>query len=67
MLAILAKQAGHLVSHDELLTSVWGPGYEGEGEYLRTMVARLRRKIEVEPSNPRHLVTEPGVGYRFEQ
>lgn len=67
VLAILAKQPGHLVSHDELLTSVWGPGYEGEGEYLRTMVARLRRKIEVEPSNPRHLVTEPGVGYRFEQ
>ena len=67
VLALLAKQPGHLVSHDELLTSVWGPGYEGEGEYLRTMVARLRRKIEVEPSNPRHLVTEPGVGYRFEQ
>ena len=45
---------------------MWGPGYEKETNYLRVYFAQLRRKLEDEPSNPRHFITEPGVGYRFE-
>jgi two-component system, OmpR family, KDP operon response regulator KdpE len=66
-LALLAKNPGSLITQDELLREVWGPGYEGVSEYLRTLFARLRRKLEVDPSAPRHLLTEPGVGYRFER
>jgi two-component system KDP operon response regulator KdpE len=66
-LALLAKSPGSLVTQSELLVAVWGPGYEGASEYLRTLFARLRRKIEDDPSAPQHLITEPGVGYRFER
>jgi two-component system KDP operon response regulator KdpE len=66
-LALLAKSPGSLVTQTELLVAVWGPGYEGASEYLRTLFARLRRKIEDDPSAPQHLITEPGVGYRFER
>ena len=55
------------MSQSELLAEVWGPGYEGASEYLRTLFARLRRKVEDDPAAPRHLITEPGVGYRFER
>ena len=65
-IAVLAKVPGSLVTQAELLEQVWGPGYEGESVYLRTLFARLRRKLEVEPSRPRHLITEPGIGYRLE-
>jgi len=65
-LAVLARSPGSLVTQAELLTSVWGPGYESESEYLRTLFARLRRKLEADPSSPRHLITEPGIGYRLE-
>lgn len=65
-LAVLARSPGCLVTQDELLTQVWGPGFEGEAEYLRTLFARLRRKLEEEPSRPKHLITEPGIGYRLE-
>jgi len=65
-LAKLARSPGRLVTQHELLVEVWGPGYETESEYLRTVFARLRRKLEDDPSAPRHLITEPGVGYRFE-
>jgi two-component system KDP operon response regulator KdpE len=47
------------------LHEVWGPGYQTEGNYLRVYVAQLRRKLEPDPSRPRHLLTEPGMGYRF--
>ena len=65
VVAILARHAGHLVTQRDLLTQVWGPGYEGESEYLRTVLLRVRRKLEDDPSAPRHFITEPGVGYRF--
>jgi two-component system KDP operon response regulator KdpE len=65
VVALLARRPGHLVSQRELLTHVWGPGYEGESEYLRTVLLRIRRKLEDDPSAPRHFITEPGVGYRF--
>ena len=65
-LAVLARVPGSLVTQQELLTQVWGPGYESESDYLRTLFARLRRKLEPDPSSPRHLITEPGIGYRLE-
>jgi two-component system KDP operon response regulator KdpE len=65
-LAMLARSPGRLVTQQELLAEVWGPGFESESEYLRTVFARLRRKLEDDPSAPRHLITEPGVGYRLE-
>jgi two-component system KDP operon response regulator KdpE len=54
-----------LVSHKDLLREVWGPAYETETNYLRVYLANLRRKLEPDPARPRHLVTEPGIGYRF--
>ncbi len=62
----LLRRPGTLVSGAQLLAEVWGPGYEKETNYLRVYFAQLRRKLEDEPSNPRHFITEPGVGYRFE-
>ncbi len=62
----LLRRPGTLVSGAQLLAEVWGPGYEKETNYLRVYFAQLRRKLEDEPSHPRHFITEPGVGYRFE-
>lgn len=65
LLAQLVTHAGKVLTHRQLLQRVWGPEYGDEAEYLRVYVQRLRRKIESEPASPRHLLTEPGVGYRF--
>jgi two-component system KDP operon response regulator KdpE len=65
VLEILLRDAGQMVPSRELLTRVWGPKYEHETRYLRFYLARLRRKLEPDPSHPRHLVTEPGMGYRY--
>lgn len=65
ILAYLMWHAGKVVTHRMLLADVWGPEYSGETHYLRVFVNRLRQKIEDEPGRPRHLLTEPGVGYRF--
>jgi two-component system KDP operon response regulator KdpE len=62
-LRVLATRKGHAVSHRKLLTLVWGPAFVDHVEYLRVVVRRLRRKLEVVPSEPRLLVTVPGVGY----
>ncbi|PVU81179.1 DNA-binding response regulator [Cellulomonas sp. WB94] len=66
VLEILVRNPGKLVSQQHLLREVWGPHYEHETNYLRVYLAQLRRKLEVEPAHPRHLITEPGMGYRFE-
>jgi two-component system KDP operon response regulator KdpE len=66
LLEILVRNPGKLVSQRHLLQEVWGPAYETETNYLRVYVAQLRRKLEPDPSRPRHLLTEPGMGYRFE-
>jgi two-component system KDP operon response regulator KdpE len=63
---VLARNRGKLVSQRQLLQEVWGPGCRDETGNLREYVARLRRKLESEPSRPRYLVTEAGLGYRFE-
>ena len=63
---VLVRNPGRLVSQRQLLTDVWGPGYEEESEYLRVLMGRVRRKLEVDHSHPRHFRTETGMGYRFE-
>jgi two-component system KDP operon response regulator KdpE len=66
LLEVLVRNPGRLVAQQQLLHEVWGPGHTTETHYLRVYLAQLRRKLEPVPSRPRHLVTEPGVGYRFE-
>lgn len=61
----LASNAGRVMLHEELLTRVWGPEYRDELDYLRAYIRYLRRKIEPDPSNPRYLLSKPGVGYIF--
>jgi len=61
----LAINAGKVITHRALLHTVWGPSYENESQYLRVYVAQIRRKLERDPSRPRHIMTEPGVGYRL--
>jgi two-component system, OmpR family, KDP operon response regulator KdpE len=65
LLEILVRNSGRLVTQRQLLHEVWGPAYETESNYLRVFVAQLRRKLEPEPSRPRYLLTESGMGYRF--
>jgi two-component system KDP operon response regulator KdpE len=65
LLETLVRHEGRLVGQRELLQEVWGPQYETESHYLRVYVAQLRRKLEPQPAQPRHLITEPGMGYRF--
>ena len=66
VLEVLVRNAGRLVGRRQLLREVWGPAYESETNYLRVYLAQLRRKLEPHPSSPRHLLTEAGMGYRFE-
>ncbi|MFN3973984.1 MAG: response regulator transcription factor [Dehalococcoidia bacterium] len=66
LLQVLAANAGKVLTHKELLQQVWGPEYGEEAEYLRTFIKQLRRKLEPDPSRPRYILTQPGVGYRFQ-
>jgi two-component system KDP operon response regulator KdpE len=66
LLEILVRTPGRLVSQRDLLHEVWGPTYSRETNYLRVYIGALRKKLEDDPSQPRHLITEPGMGYRFE-
>ena len=65
LLEILVRNENRLVTQRQLLQEVWGPQYQTEANYLRVYVAHLRRKLEPDPSRPRYLLTEPGMGYRF--
>jgi two-component system KDP operon response regulator KdpE len=65
ILEILVRHPNRLISQQQLLSDVWGPSYQKEANYLRVYMAQLRRKLEEDPGNPRHLLTEAGVGYRF--
>ncbi|WNE99350.1 response regulator [Streptomyces luomodiensis] len=67
LLEVLVRNPGRLVSQKQLLQEVWGPSYGTESNYLRVYMAQLRRKLEADPSHPRHFITEPGMGYRFER
>ncbi|MEU6999363.1 response regulator [Nonomuraea sp. NPDC046570] len=65
-LELLLRNPGKLISQRQLLTEVWGSGYLKETHYLRQYMAQLRRKLEPDPAHPVHLLTEPGMGYRFQ-
>jgi len=67
ILEMLVRNPGKLVGREELLKEVWGPAYAKESHYLRVYLAQLRRKLEDDPAHPRHLLTEAGMGYRFER
>ncbi|GAA2733064.1 response regulator [Streptomyces eurythermus] len=67
LLEVLVRNTGRLVGQKQLLQEVWGPSYGTETNYLRVYMAQLRRKLEADPSHPRHFITEPGMGYRFEK
>jgi two-component system KDP operon response regulator KdpE len=65
LVRVLAQHLGRLVTHRQLLREVWGPEYGEETHYLRVHVAHIRAKLELDPSRPRYVITEPGVGYRL--
>jgi two-component system KDP operon response regulator KdpE len=65
ILAFFASHAGRVVTHQQLLRAVWGSAYAGDVQYLRVYIRQLRQKLETDPSRPRYLLTEPGVGYRL--
>ena len=65
LLHFLARHAGRVLTHQHILKAVWGPAHVEDGQYLRVFVRRLRQKIETDPSDPRLIRTEPGVGYRL--
>lgn len=66
ILEVITRHPGRLVTQREVLAEVWGPQYVKETSYLRVYLTQLRRKLEPDPSRPRHLITEPGMGYRYE-
>ncbi|WP_149823960.1 response regulator [Streptomyces tailanensis] len=66
LLEILVTNPGRLVTQKQLLQEVWGASQSNKTNYLRVYMAQLRRKLEADPSHPRYLITEPGMGYRFE-
>ena len=65
LIAFLARHAGKVLTHKQILTAVWGPAHVHDTQYLRVYVGQLRLKIEPDPSDPRFLLTEPGIGYRL--
>ncbi len=67
LLALLIENAGHVLSHRQLLEKVWGWEYTDDVDYVRIYILHLRQKIEPRPTQPKYIVTEPGVGYRFQK
>lgn len=66
ILELLVRNPGKLITQQQMLAKVWGPGYADETHYLRVYMGQLRRKLENDPARPKHLLTEAGMGYRFE-
>ncbi len=64
LLSFLSRHAGKVVTHKQILTTVWGPAHAADTQYLRVYIGQLRQKIEADPSDPRVIITEPGIGYR---
>lgn len=65
LLTLFVKNEGKVLTHQYILSQVWGPAYTGQSQYLRVYIAQLRKKIENDPNRPNHIITETGVGYRF--
>jgi two-component system KDP operon response regulator KdpE len=66
LLCLLIANAGRVMTHRQLLRETWGPGHSDRSHYLRIYVGHLRQKLEADPARPRHLLTETGIGYRFQ-
>lgn len=66
LLSLFVRNEGKVLTHGFLLKEIWGPGYQTETQYLRVFVGQLRKKIEEDPNQPKHILTESGVGYRFD-
>lgn len=67
LLVLLAQHAGKVLTHRQILKEVWGPAYASQTHYVRVQMAELRKKIEADPSRPKLLITEPGIGYRLRE
>ena len=67
LLSFLARHAGRVVTHRQILTAVWGPAHTEDTQYLRVYIGQLRQKIEEKPDDPRVVLTEPGIGYRISE
>ena len=67
LLRVLMRERGRLLTHRVLLSEVWGHAYEQDTQVLRVHIANLRRKVEEDPASPRHILTDPGIGYRFSE
>ena len=65
LLSFLARHAGKVVTHRQILTAVWGPAHAADTQYLRVYIGQLRQKVESDPGDPRIIITEPGIGYRI--
>ena len=65
LLSVLAKNEGCVLTHQYLLKEIWGLSYQNESQYLRVFIGTLRKKIENNPNQPKHIITETGIGYRF--
>jgi two-component system KDP operon response regulator KdpE len=65
LLALLARNAGRVLTHRTILKAIWGPGAANQSEHLWVLVAQLRKKLEPDPAHPQYLISEPWVGYRF--
>ena len=65
LLTLLARNDGKVLTHQYILRQIWGPGYTEQSQYLRVFVGQLRKKIEPNPNNPKFILTESGIGYRF--
>ena len=66
LISLLAKNEGRVLTHQFILKEIWGVGYQSETQYLRVFIGQLRKKIEENPNRPQHIITESGVGYRFQ-
>jgi two-component system KDP operon response regulator KdpE len=65
LIVLLARHAGRVITHRQILTEVWGPAHGGDTQYLRVFIGQLRQKLEDAPAEPKLILTEPGVGYRM--
>ena len=65
LLSVLSRNDGKVLTHQYLLNQVWGASHQNESQYLRVFIAQLRKKIEIDPNRPQHIITESGIGYRF--
>jgi two-component system, OmpR family, KDP operon response regulator KdpE len=65
LLTVLIKHPGKVLTHQQILKEVWGPSYQENAHYLRIYMSQLRQKLEADPTQPKYLLTESGVGYRF--